>query len=447
MASGRSPLEGLRVYVRSLGCSKNLVDTELMLGAMVEEGMVVTSEAHDADVIIVNTCAFIEAAREEAIEAILELAPERTEGKARVLAVAGCLAQRYSTELYQEIPEVDALVGVHDWPCLVDVLRRCVQGARVIQVSASPRRPSPAKRSRVITTGPHSAYVKVSEGCHNRCHYCAIPLIRGPLVSRDQDEIVAEVRTLVEAGIREVILVAQDLTAYGRDREGLNLEGLLEAITYASPPPWLRLLYCHPAGVSEGLIDLVSSGAVCAYLDLPMQHGSEVMLAKMGRKGDPGRYLDLLGRLRRAVPGIFLRSTFMVGHPGEGEREYQELREFLVEASLDRVGFFQYSPEDGTLSAGFGDTVTAQEKEERLRDITSLQSGIALSRGMARVGDAVSFMVERPGRRPRGRIHGQAPGVDGDACIRKPGSRVLRPGDILEVRIQGAKDADFECVL
>jgi len=444
--SEERPLEGLKVYVRSLGCSKNLVDTELMLGAMVEEGMAVTSEACDADIIVVNTCAFIEAAREEAIEAILELAPERAGGKARALVVAGCLAQRYPNELYQELPEVDALVGVHEWPHLVSVIKRCIQGARVVQVSASPSGP-PARRSRVITTGPHSAYVKVSEGCHNNCHYCAIPLIRGPLVSRDRDEIVAEVQTLVQAGIREVILVAQDLTAYGRDRDGLSLESLLEAIITVSPPPWLRLLYCHPAGVSQGLIDLMSSGAICAYLDLPMQHGSEAMLLKMGRRGDPRSYLDLLGRLRKAVPGIFLRSTFMVGHPGEGEREYRELREFLVEASLDRAGFFQYSPEEGTLSASLGDTVTPQEKEERLRDITSLQSSIALSRGMARVGDTVSFLVEAPGRRPRGRIYGQAPGVDGESYIRSPGSRALRAGDILEVRIQGSTETDFECIL
>lgn len=441
---GSHSLDALSVYVASLGCAKNLVDTEMMLGAMVESGMSITDDPEMADVILVNTCSFIEQAREESIDTILDLSLCKTNGRARVLLVTGCLAQRYPEELMAEMPEVDGIVGVGDWPELVSVLEQCLKGRRVKRVSRVPA-VKVNRRSRIITTGSFTAYVKVAEGCDNRCHYCAIPSIRGSLVSREPQEVAAEVGSLAEAGVREVILIAQDLTAYGRDQGSANLEGLLKTIMNGPRPPWLRLLYCYVTGITPGLVDLMKSGAVCRYLDIPIQHGSEVVLEAMGRRGKPERYLKTIEHLRRDVPGVTLRSSFMIGHPGETEGAFRQLLEFLKAARLDRVGFFQYSREDGTPSASRDDHVPEGIALERLREAVALQADLARQADMERIGSTVSFLVNTQGKTLEGRLEGQAPDVDGIATLRWSSPNKPKPGDIVQVCVTGAKDGNFSC--
>lgn len=408
-----------RVAVASLGCAKNLVDTELILGKLGEAGYVLTTEADEADVVVVNTCGFIRAAKEESLETVLSLAEAKRHGRCRALVLAGCLAQRYGETLFRDLPEVDAIVGTGEYDRLPEVVRRALARERVLAVGKAGFLPEEAPR--LVTTGPASAYLKIAEGCDHRCAFCAIPLMRGAYRSRSVESIVAEAKALVAGGAREIVLVAQDTTAYGRDRYGiLKLPDLLRRLARIEGLVWLRFLYGYPAHVTPELLSVMAEEPkVVKYLDLPLQHASEAVLRRMGRAGSADRYLELLSDARAAVPGLVLRSTFIVGFPGETEEDFEELLGFLRRASLDHAGFFAYSPEEGTEAARLGGRVAEETARERLARAAAVQKRISAAHQRSRVGQRELVLVESVGRgRVTGRSVREAPEVDGRVVLR-----------------------------
>lgn len=404
--------------VASLGCSKNLVDTEVILGRLGAAGYPLAAEASEADVIIVNTCGFIQAAKEESIDAVLSLARWKGEGRCRALVLAGCLAQRYGAELLAELPEVDAVVGSGAYDHLPEIIERVLGGERVVEVEAPGYLPEEAPR--LVTTGPGTAYLKVAEGCDHRCAFCAIPLMRGEYRSRALESIVAEAEQLVAQGRQELVLIAQDTTAYGRDRYGRGrLPELLRRLDQLEGLVWLRFLYGHPEHVTDELFEaMAGSRRVVPYLDLPLQHVNGSVLRRMHRAGDAAHYAELLTRARRMIPGLVIRSTFIVGFPGETEAQFEELVAFLQEQRLDHVGAFTYSPEEGTPAARLSGKVPAEVAAARLKRLISVQQEISRELNATRVGGRELVLVERGGRgRVFGRSAREAPEVDGQVVL------------------------------
>lgn len=455
----------MKIGMISLGCAKNRVDSEEMLGHLLDAGHKVTARPEDADVLIVNTCGFIREARQESIEAILDAArykrPEK--GRCQLLLVVGCLAQIWADELLKEVQEIDGIMGASTPSLIVHLLNAAKSGQRRLPASSAqttgvhpggyhPEAPIPP---RVLSTPPYTAYVKVSEGCDNRCNYCAIPSIRGPLRSRPPHEIVAEVCDLVRRGVREIALVAQDLTAYGMDLASgaaapARSERLVELLEHLAQVPdlrWIRLLYLHPAGITSGLISAIANiETVCEYVDVPLQHASGRVLKMMGRWGSPEAYLHIIEALRAEVPGISIRSTFLVGHPGEGPREFEELLAFLEKAELDYAGFFAYSPERGTRSFTMRDRPSRKEARRRRDVAASAQRRISRRAAARRVGTEVEVVVEgvlgqeKGGSGVFGRHRGQAPEVDGITLI--PGS-TFPSGTFLKALVVGSQGHDL----
>ena len=429
-----------RVGLISLGCAKNLVDSEVMLGYLKKAGYEISDELEECDAIIINTCAFIEEARKEAVDTILDVAELKKKGRLKRLIVGGCLPERYREELLSLMPEIDQIFGVDEVPRIADILKE----GRSISVNRK-RRPHylyNERSPRILATPPYTAYVKIAEGCSNRCSFCIIPKLRGAYRSRDPASVVAEVARLAEAGVREVNLVAQDTTFYGRDLEGINLlPWLLTQLNEIKGVRWIRLLYSHPEHLDEATIEAVASlDRVVPYLDLPFQHSSKKVLALMGREGNGDRFLELIERVRRRISGVVLRTSLIVGFPGEEEADFRELLSFVSQASFDHLGAFIYSPEEGTRAYAMGDPIPYEVKEERLSTLMELQQEISLRKNQRYVGRKVEVLVEEKGELSLGRMATQAPEVDGGVVI--VGGEVT-PGDFSLVEIDEVTEYDL----
>jgi ribosomal protein S12 methylthiotransferase len=424
----------MKISLLSLGCLKNQADSESLLRALKAMGFTYTSDPGEADVMLVNTCGFIEEAKRESIEEILTLARLR-DGRRRLL-VFGCLTERYRDELQREMPEIDALFGVSEHEGIKGYLG---------EVAAS-FPPSSPDAGRVIH---HVAPLKAAEGCSRRCTYCAIPSIRGPLRSRGHGEVLGEARALLEAGVRELVLVAQDLTGFGRTGargSASPLARLLRDLASIEGDFRIRPMYFYPTAISGEILEVMAGeGKICNYIDMPLQHSEDRILRLMRRQGGRRRYLGLLRRIRRAVPDVALRTTIMVGFPGEGKEEFRGLMEFIEEAEFDRLGVFAYSREEGTPAASMKGQVPARVKEGRLDDVMRLQADISLRKNRALVGRRMRALVDEiKGDTALGRVYSQAPEVDGHTIIKGIRGRGLRPGRFLDIRITRAYDYDLE---
>ena len=437
-------MNNICVALVSLGCAKNLVDSEIMLSLLHEEGFILVADPAAADAIIVNTCGFIDTAKEESIEKILEMARFK-QARCRVLLAAGCLAQRFGTELLAEIFELDGIFGTNDVHGAAEAVRRGFAGERLALLQGEYRPPEDA--TRLLATPSHTAYLKIAEGCDNHCTYCTIPAIRGPYRSKDRQNVVAEAKKLAAGGVKEVNLIAQDITLFGLDRSGqLELPALLEQLSAISELHWIRLLYAYPERLNKQIVEAVARlDKVCNYLDLPLQHGSDRILRRMGRKMTAGKNMALLNSLRQEIPEITLRSSFIVGFPGEEEVDFQALLDFLQEARLERVGFFAYSQEEGTSAARFRNQVPNELKQERVARALSLQSRIVADKQKSLIGQTVKVMIDGRSAQDMGlllaRSAMQAPEVDGYIRIRDNGAK---NGEFMQVEITGFDGYDQE---
>ena len=484
----------MKIGLLSLGCPKNLVDGEVMLGIAREAGHEITGDAGDADVLVVNTCAFIDNAKQESIDAILEMAARKREGRCSRLVVTGCLAQRYREELRREIPEIDALLGTGEVPQILDAIgardsafgvsdspaaRRArdavaeplpvylkapvrTTGAVVSHSShalptpsAEPRTPTridyiyDASTPRLLTTPGHFAYVKIAEGCDYTCAFCIIPTLRGSYRSRTIDSIVREARALADGGVRELLLVSQDTSFYGIDRgERGALPRLLRELNGIDGLTWIRLLYLYPTTITDDLLDTIAEcEKVCRYIDLPLQHASADVLRRMRRPGNRRIYDRLLARVRERVPGVSVRTTFIVGFPGETDADFAELDGFVAETAFDHVGVFTYSHEEGTRAFGLPDDVPARTKRRRRNAIMARQKRIVAASQKARRGQEIDVLIDGPSPEHQlvlqGRTEGQAPDIDAVVYLTDcdPGS--YGPGALIRARIVDARDYDL----
>lgn len=427
----------IKVAVVSLGCAKNLVDSEVMQGILYSENFSVVEDPAQAEVIVVNTCGFIAAAKEESVNTILELAQYKENGKCRVLIAAGCLVQKYRDELTAELPELDAVVGTGEFNKIGEVVRLALAGERIQRVG-SPDFIYDDSAPRIRMTPGYSAYVKVAEGCDNCCSYCVIPQMRGSFRSRKMESIVAEVESLAASGVKEIMLIAQDTTRYGQDIYGTyKLPELIRRIAPIEGVEWIRLLYCYPTHFTQELIDtMASEPKVCKYLDLPLQHADNRILLEMNRRGNVAEVEDLIARLRKAMPEIALRTTFIVGFPGETEEQFQNLLDFVTRVRFDRVGVFTYSQEEGTPAGERLDQIAPEIKEERMDRLMSQQSTISAELGAKWRGKNVQVLIEGEtgdSERPFvGRTERDAPEIDGQVYVAGKG---LRAGDLVNVFI------------
>ena len=424
----------------SLGCSKNRVDSEMLLGQLRERGYQIVDDPKEAEIIIVNTCGFIQSAKEESIDTLLEMAEYKQTGRLKLLLATGCLAQRYGEELREALGEADGFMGVADYKRIFEVIDEAQKGERPLAIGEGDRF---YKSDRVLTTPPYSAYVKISDGCDNRCTYCAIPLIRGRYRSRPYDDIVEECLDLAKKGVTEVTLIAQDTSRYGSDFEGkpLLLKNLLADVSAIEGIHWVRVLYCYPDTVNDELLDAIASLPKCAkYLDLPLQHINDRLLKAMNRRGDSQMIKRLLSGCRQR--GIIVRTTMIVGFPGETEEEFEELLDFVKETRFDRLGAFAYSPEENTPAAAMPDQIDEAVKQERLDRLMTLQQQISAEVMQARVGETCEVLVEgfRHGRY-YGRSLMEAPEVDGKVLFTS--QKKLRPGEYVTVHITGASEYDL----
>jgi len=433
----------INIGLISLGCAKNLVDSEVILGLLSRAGYAVTPRPEDADVLIVNTCAFIEAARRESVRTILEAAGYKENGRCRVLLVTGCLAQRYAAQLAAEMPEIDGLAGTGAVPEIVDVVKRSLAGEKVVAVGA-PGYAHSGSLPRLQATPPHTAYLKIAEGCSNRCAFCIIPDLRGPSRSRPPDELLREADELQSRGVRELILVAQDTTLYGRDLDPpISLAGLLRDLDGLGIP-WIRLLYLHPARVTPALIEAVAGGRhILPYLDTPMQHADTEILRRMRRGVTGQQQLALVETLRRSIPGLVLRTTFLVGFPGEDEAAFQTLLDFMATARFERAGVFTYSREEKTAAAGQGPHVPAAVKKDRRRRAMQLQKDISRRFNEGRVGASITVLLENRDGRGRwvARSAADAPDVDGRVYVER--APQWAAGEFAEVTVKKAGAYDL----
>lgn len=436
----------VKIGLVSLGCPKNLVDSETMLGLLKNAGFTLTNREQEADVLIVNTCSFINEAKEESINTILELARYKEMGSCRAILVAGCLAQRYPQELRAEIPEIDGLLGTGAVPEVVRAVQAALAGEKLSLVGA-PGYLQGANLPRLLSTPPYTAFLKIADGCDHRCSYCVIPSVRGSFQSRPVDDLVAEAQKLATEKVKELVLVAQDTTRYGFDLYGHPvLAALLKRMAALDGLVWLRLLYTYPTLISDELMEImVSEPKVCRYLDLPLQHASNTVLKRMRRRGSREATIQLVEKLRSQIPGITLRTSFIVGFPGETEADFRELLEFMKAIKFDRVGIFTYSQEENTTAAVMPDQVPEEIKEERRERLMALQQGISLERNKKKIGAVLTVLIEgrhlpKPGVYV-GRSEGDAPGIDGKVFVWS--KQELAPGDFVQVLVSGAAEYDL----
>jgi ribosomal protein S12 methylthiotransferase len=449
--SPRADGERRTVHFVSLGCPKNRVDTEVMLGHTADAGYEVVADPSEAEVIVVNTCGFIGEAKQESIDAILEMAKLKESGSCQRLVVAGCLPQRYSKELAEELGEVDHFIGTDEVGLIADAI-----GGRTdrIKVAETPRYLYDEHQPRRPSMALHTAYVKIAEGCDRPCAFCIIPKLRGPQRSRSPESVVREAEGLVAAGARELCLVAQDLTTYGRDlpdgraTEGPNLERLLAQLAQVKGVRWLRLHYAYPTAVTDGLLQVMArEPAVAKYLDVPLQHVDDAVLKSM-RRGHGSRVVhELVDRVRTQVPGVTLRSTFIVGHPGETEAAFDKLCDFIRQAELDRVGVFNYSREEGTVAALLPKRVPQKEIDARRRELLRIQRQISKKKMKAMKGQEIEILVEGPSDESEyvlmGRHQGQAPEIDGQVYLSLDGDFTPPTGTFVRARITHSAEYDL----
>jgi ribosomal protein S12 methylthiotransferase len=438
---------GDNVYFVSLGCPKNRVDTEVMLGQVERAGHALVHDPELADVIVVNTCGFIDAAKEESIDTILEMAQYKTEGRCRQLVVTGCLSQRHPGELLEEIPEIDRVLGSADFQHIAQVVGVTRSSLPVIQVSDTPTYLYDHESPRVLTGGQHSAYVKIAEGCDRPCAFCIIPKLRGPQRSRTLESVVAEVRALAARGTKEINLIAQDLTRYGTDlpEPRPDLAALLRALEPIQGVRWIRLHYTYPSAFSDELIEVIASQEnVAKYIDVPLQHIDDQLLKRM-RRGHSSRVIrDLVERLRSRIPGLVLRTTFIAGHPGETDAAFEALYQFVAETRFEHVGVFTYSQEHGTVSALLPHRVSEELAEERRQRLMALQADICRARNQALIGSELEVLVDGLSEDSdlllQGRWYGQAPEIDGCVYLTDGTAEI---GDMVRATVVDAAEYDL----
>lgn len=435
----------MNIYFVSLGCDKNLVDSEVMLGLLAEKGHTLTDDEAKADVIVVNTCSFIHDAKEESIETLLEMAEYKKAGSAKVLVAAGCLAQRYQQEILDEIEEVDAVVGTTGYGDICRVIDEALEGQRQVDIHSLAELPAPEVH-RVITTGGYSSYLKIADGCDKHCSYCIIPKIRGEYRSYPKEQIIKTARQLADAGVKELNIVAQETTMYGKDIYGKKVfHELLRELCQVDGIEWIRILYCYPEEITDELIQVMKEEKkICHYLDLPIQHASDDILKRMGRRTNKAQLVDIIGRLRAEIPDIALRTTLITGFPGETEAQHEELMDFVEQMRFDRLGVFTYSPEEGTAAALMPDQIDEDVKLQRQEELMALQQEIAFEISDAMTGRTLDVLVE--GRLPEegvyiGRTYKDAPDVDGYIFITAPYE--LMSGDFVKVTVTGSNEYDL----
>jgi len=429
-----------KVGMVSLGCSKNRVDSEVLLGILRDNGYEIVPDPEEADIVFVNTCGFIESAKEESIDAIFEMAEYKKTGKLKKLFVTGCLSQRYPDVLSQEIPEVDGFMGVSDYARTMEMLKKAEEGEKPVFTSDGERF---LCTDRVLTTPPYTAYIKTSDGCDNKCTYCAIPLIRGAYRSRPYDDIISECRQLVKNGVKELIFIAQDTSRYGNDfpEKTLLLPKLLKEASEIEGVEWVRVLYCYPDTVTDELLETIRDNPkICPYLDLPLQHIDDTLLKRMNRRGTSDHIKSILEKVRSY--GIFVRTTMIVGFPGETDAEFEELMDFVRETRFDRLGAFTFSPEEGTVAAEMPDQLSEEVKQERLDRLMLLQQEISADICASRVGETCEVLIE--GKRHGkyfGRSRLEAPEIDGKILFTGP--ECLRNGQYVSVKITSSSEYDL----
>ena len=427
----------------SLGCSKNLVDTEVMLKKLYDAGFEITPDETEAEIVVVNTCGFIESAKQESIDNILDIAWLKEHGKCKHIIATGCLVERYREEVMNELPEVDALVGVGSLCDIAEACNAVMRGEKY--TSFRDKNTSTLGGERILTTADHTAYLKIGEGCDNRCTYCAIPLIRGGFRSRTIEDIVKEAKDLEALGVKEVNLIAQDTTRYGLDIYGkYSLADLVKAICDSTNIPWIRLLYCYPDKITDELIEeLKNNPRLVKYMDIPIQHIADPVLERMNRHGGTALIKETVKKLRDRVPGIVLRTTAMVGFPGETEEDFVELCEFVKEARFDRFGAFTFSPEEGTAAADMPDQIDEQIKQDRYDTLMQTQLTVSEELSAEKIGQTLTVLCDgydTVAEIHYGRSYADAPDVDGRVYFKSP--KRLAPGTFCEVKITEALDYD-----
>lgn len=429
----------------SLGCDKNLVDSEVMLGLVDEKGYRIVDREEEADIIVVNTCCFIHDAKEESIQTILEMAQFKEHGRLKALIVTGCLAQRYQKEILEEIPEVDAVLGTASYQRITEAIEEALSGKTFVALSGIDSLPM-VHAKRMVTTGGHFAYLKIAEGCSKCCTYCIIPKLRGKYRSVPMEGLLKEAEELAEQGVRELILVAQETTLYGKDIYGeKSLPRLLRELCKIRGLRWIRILYCYPEEIDDELMQVMKEEPkICHYLDMPIQHASDAILKRMGRRTSNRELREIIGKLRREIPDIILRTTLITGFPGETKEQHEELMEFVDTMEFERLGVFTYSPEEGTSAADMDGQIPEEIKEERRAEIMELQQEIAFEQAESMVGKELLVMVEGKVADENayvGRTYRDAPNVDGLIFINT--DRELMSGDFAWVTVTGAVEYDL----
>ena len=439
----------MKLLFVSLGCDKNLVDSEEMLGLLTRKGFEIVDDETLAEVIIINTCCFINDAKEESVNTILEMAEYKKAGSCKALIVTGCMAQRYKNEITEEVPEVDAVLGTTSYEDIYRAIQEAVDGKKFQEFKSIDYLPESLGR-RVLTTGGHFGYLKIAEGCDKHCTYCIIPKLRGKFRSVPMERLLTQAREMAEEGVKELILVAQETTVYGTDIYGKkSLHVLLKELCKISGIRWIRVLYCYPEEIYDELIQTMKEEKkICHYLDLPIQHASDRILKRMGRLTTRAELVDIVNKLRGEIPDIVLRTTLITGFPGETEEDHEELMEFVDEMEFDRLGVFTYSPEEDTPAAGMPDQIPEEIKEERRDEIMELQQEISYDKGTDRIGQELLVMIEGKVADESayiGRTYGDAPKVDGYIFVQT--GELLMTGDFAKVRVTGALEYDLIGVL
>lgn len=435
----------MKVLFISLGCDKNLVDSEEMLGLLRDRGYEITDDETEADVIAINTCCFIHDAKEESIQSILEMAEYRKQGRCKVLLVTGCMAQRYQKEIRQEIPEVDVVLGTTSFEKIVDALDSAFRGIPYEDFESIDYLPM-VSADRILTTGGYYGYLKIAEGCDKHCTYCIIPSLRGKFRSYPMERLLKQAEKMAQQGVRELILVAQETTFYGTDLYGKkSLHKLLEELCKITGIYWIRVLYCYPEEIYPELVEVIArEPKVCHYLDLPIQHASDRILKRMGRRTSKKQLVEIVRTLREKIPDIVLRTTLITGFPGETQEDHEELMEFVDTMEFDRLGVFTYSPEENTPAAVMKAQISEEIKEDRKAELMELQQEISLERGNSRIGQVLLVMIEGKVADENayvGRTYADAPNVDGYIFVQSP--EMLMSGDFVKVRVTGALEYDL----
>lgn len=435
----------MNILFISLGCDKNLVDSEVMLGLLDAKGYKIVDEESEADVIVINTCCFINDAKEESVQTILEMAEYKKEGRLKALVVTGCLAQRYQQEIVDEIPEVDAVLGTTSYDKIVEAVEEALAGNGHVELADINALPL-VEAKRLVTTGGHFAYLKIAEGCDKHCTYCIIPKLRGNYRSVPMERLLKDAEDLAAQGVKELILVAQETTVYGQDIYGeKSLHKLLKELCKISGIQWIRILYCYPEEIDDNMIQVIKEEPkICHYLDLPIQHASNDILKRMGRRTSKEQLVEIIEKLRREIPDIALRTTLITGFPGESEANHKELMEFVDEMEFDRLGVFTYSPEEDTPAADMPEQIEESVKEDRQADLMELQQDIAFDKAEDMVGREVLMMVEGKVADENvyvGRTYKDAPNVDGLIFVHTDAE--LMTGDFAKVKVTGAIEYDL----